>query len=205
MFLRGLQAVLLVSFCAGCASWSYSRSAYGRLCREADWEELYYDAEIHRGQPRNISQQRLNILDEACPYHDVKPDPNAKAAALARVEKEFCVFDKAYGWGRAGNLKPKACNDEYGQEWSRGYKDYLVLQLEFLNHDGTYKATYNRYLQNMNVSKKNLLAYGFAKGEAQAAAAQELKIKVLNPKDDKERQDLIKHYSRQLDEVRTSR
>lgn len=205
MFFRGTLAAILFSICAGCSSWTYSRTIYGKLCQEADWEELYYEAEIHRGHPNNIAQQKLKVLDEACPYHNIKPDAGAKEKALARVQKEFCVYDNAYKWGREGNRQPKACNDEFRQEWRRGYQDYLVLQLEYLNNDGTYKSTYNRHLERMNVNKKNLLAYAFAQAEARAAATEELKIKPLAFKDDKEKESLIKDYSHQLDQLRTTR
>lgn len=197
-----LTVIALSSLVLGCASWSYGRKAYRHLCIETDWEQLYYDAEVSKGRAQNPAQHRLNVLEEACPHHNIHPDPNVKAEALLRVQKEFCAYDNAYNWGRNGNPQPQVCSSEFSVEWRRGYRDFLVLQLEYLHKDGTYKAVVDRHLRTMNVSKKDIYAYNLAKSEAELLTIKELKIRAVATTDKKERDQIIKDYSKELDEIR---
>jgi hypothetical protein len=186
----------------GCASWSYSRVAYKHLCKDADWEQLFYEAEINKGRSPNIARSKLDVLEAACPYHNIQPDMEAKAAALERVRKEFCAFDNAYSYGRAGNQQPQVCPSEFNVEWRRGYRDFLVLQLEYLHKDGTYKAVMERHLRGMNVKKKDIFAYNLARSEAEVLAIKELKIKPVGAADEAERKQAIEDYTKELDEIR---
>lgn len=194
--------VAAVFLLAGCKSWDYDRLAYKQLCKDADWEQLYYDAEIQRGQTPNVPEEKLKILGEACPRHGIKPDLAAKAEAQKRVQREFCAFDRAYSYGREGNSQPVVCPSDFKVEWARGYREFLTRQLEYLRREGEFLATYNRLLAGMDVNKRNVGQYNIAKAEAERQATQQLKIKQVAIADDQERENLIKDYSKKLKELR---
>jgi hypothetical protein len=200
--LTALLAAVYAATLLGCASWSYDRKAWGQTCKDTDWEQLFYEAELRRGQEQNPAQDRLDVLAEACPHHAIKPDSEAKAEASARVQSEFCVVDRAYAWGRGGNFQAEVCSNEYKTEWRRGYRDFLVVQLEYLHKDGTFKSVYQRYLRGMNVKKKNISEYNLAKAEAESQAIKELQIQPAAPADEIERKALIEGYTKQLDGLR---
>lgn len=192
IFVAALAAVV-----GGCAS-MYRNETYGRMCREADWEQLYYDTTI---EPYGPSRDRLSILEQVCPYNDTKPDLPAKARAIARVEKEFCQPKKGYDWGRSGKEKPEACRqfDKFNQEWRNGYRDHLTLQLNYLHKDGIYQSTYDRHLGGKTILNTNPVEYIQAQFKAEVKTTEELKIKRLAIKSDRERDQYIRQYSRELD------
>ncbi len=199
-----LSVWILVFFAnalVGCST-LYKSDYYARQCSDVDWEQLHYDV---LKQQDKASKNQLSNMNFVCPINGVQPDPKARDRAISKLQREICNQKGAVRWGRDGLENPKICapqtQEVFDKHWKMGYRDYLIIQLSYLQRNGIFLETVTRHLKGSTPFNTNPIEYARISAHADLDAIEELEIKRMHITDESEKKALISDLSKRLDNL----